>query len=137
MTNQPTNDRDGVVRHRLDDERKSVTKHFRLPMPNAEEGPKHLDLYVNVGFYPDGRPGEIFITASKQGSFISGALDGLAKMASLALQHGTPIEAIVRQLKGTRFEPSGWYEGHNYTSVCDMIARWLELRFVPTELNVR
>lgn len=123
-------------RRRLPDERKSVTRHFKLPLPvdPVAPGPPILDIYVQVGLHDDGTPGEIFITAAKQGSFTSGALDCMAKMTSLALQHGASIETVVRQLRGTRFEPSGWVMGQGQvTSVADMIARWLESRFCPTE----
>ena len=48
---------------------------------------------VSVGLYPDGTPGEVFIDGGKTGQDIqSTARD--AAVLSLALQHGTAIDAI-------------------------------------------
>jgi len=42
--------------------RQSLTHKFDI---QGHEG------YINVGFYPDGRPGELFITMAKEGSTIA------------------------------------------------------------------
>ena len=49
---------------------------------------------VTVGFYPDGTPGEVFIDGGKTGQDIQSIARDAAVVLSLALQHGTPIEAI-------------------------------------------
>lgn len=115
-------------RNKLPDTRQSVTKHFVMPTPGQD--PDHIDVYVTVGLYDDGGPGEIFITAAKQGHTVGGLMDTWARMASLALQHGCAIGTIVAQLKGLRFEPSGWVDGQHVSSLPDMVARWLEVRFL-------
>jgi hypothetical protein len=51
---------------------------------------------VTVGFYADGTPGEIFVDAGKTGQDIQCTARDAAVVLSLALQHGTPIEAIQR-----------------------------------------
>ena len=53
-------------RERLPDTRQSVTHKFTIA---GHEG------YLCVGLYPDGRPGEIFITMAKEGSTIGGIMD--------------------------------------------------------------
>ncbi len=69
------------MRHRLQDERTSVTHKFDV---GGHEG------YITVGLYPSGDPGEIFITMAKEGSTVSGLMDSFALAVSMALQHGVP-----------------------------------------------
>ncbi len=113
------------ARRKLPDERQSITHKFVI---GNHEG------YVHVGLYPDGTPGELFITMSKEGSTISGLMDSFATAVSLCLQYGAPLRSIVDKFSRTRFEPSGW-SGHesigHASSVLDYIARWLELKFLP------
>src|SRR6266496_6512180 len=88
-----------AVRHRLDDERMSITHKFNV---GGHEG------YVTVGLYQDGSPGEIFITMAKEGSTVSGLMDSFSCAISLALQHGVPLKMLCEKFAHTRFEPSGW-----------------------------
>jgi ribonucleoside-diphosphate reductase alpha chain len=81
-----------------------------------------------VGLFPDGRPGEVFIKIAKHGSTISGLVDTIAVLTSLALQYGVPLDALVRKFAFTRFEPSGWTnnpEIANAKSIVDYVFRWL------------
>src|SRR5271168_1695313 len=87
-----------AVREKMPVERASITHKFSV---GANEG------YITVGMYPDGRPGEIFIKMSKEGSTLSGVMDGLALTVSLGLQYGVPLKVFVDKLVNTRFEPSG------------------------------
>jgi len=43
---------------------------------------------VTVGELEDGRPGEVFMKVSKQGSTLAGIMDAFAISVSLGLQHG-------------------------------------------------
>jgi ribonucleoside-diphosphate reductase alpha chain len=108
-------------------ERASVTHKFSV---GGHEG------YLTVGMYEDGRPGEIFIKMSKEGSTLSGVMDGLALTISLGLQYGVPLKVFVDKLLNTRFEPSGISANPNIrfaTSVLDYIARWLGGRFISID----
>ena len=108
-------------------ERASITHKFSV---GAHEG------YITVGMYPDGRPGEIFIKMSKEGSTLSGVMDGLALTVSLGLQYGVPLKVFVDKLVNTRFEPSGISANPNIrfvSSVLDYLARWLGGRFISTD----
>src|SRR5947207_7000208 len=108
-------------------ERASVTHKFSV---GGHEG------YITVGMYEDNRPGEIFIKMSKEGSSLSGVMDGLALTISLGLQYGVPLKVFVDKLLNTRFEPSGITANPNIrfvSSVLDYIARWLGGRFISAE----
>jgi len=137
MTTQPKDpaqDPNGpprAVRHRLPEERASITHKFSV---GGHEG------YITVGLYPTGQPGEIFIKMAKEGSTVSGLMDAFATSISLALQHGVPLKVLCEKFAHTRFEPSGWTgnEQIGYAkSLMDYIFRWLNLRFLSgTQLTL-
>src|SRR5260370_38330552 len=108
-------------------ERASVTHKFSI---GGHEG------YITVGMYEDNRPGEIFIKMSKEGSTLSGIMDGLALTISLGLQYGVPLRVFVDKLLNTGFEPSGITANPNIrfvSSVLDYIARGLGGRFISSD----
>jgi ribonucleoside-diphosphate reductase alpha chain len=113
-----------AVRHRLQEERASITHKFKI---GDHEG------YITVGLYPNGEPGELFITMAKEGSTVSGLMDSFALTASIALQHGVPLRLFCEKFAHTRFEPSGWSGNPDIgyaKSIMDYIFRWLQLRFL-------
>jgi ribonucleoside-diphosphate reductase alpha chain len=110
-------------RTRLPDERRAITHKFSIA---GHEG------YVTVGLYDDGRPGELFITMSKEGSTISGLMDALATSVSIALQYGVPLSVLADKFAHTRYEPSGFTGNREIPiakSITDYIFRWLTLKF--------
>jgi ribonucleoside-diphosphate reductase alpha chain len=116
-----------AVRRRLPDERQALTKKFSVA---------GHDGYVTVGMYEDGTPGELFIVMSKEGSTISGLMDGFATAISMALQYGVPLEVLVNKFAHMRFEPSGFTGDKDIPiakSILDYIFRWLALKFLKTE----
>jgi ribonucleoside-diphosphate reductase alpha chain len=113
----------GAVRLALPDERPAITHKFHV---GGHDG------YLTVGLYEDGRPGELFVQVSKEGSTISGLLDSWAIMVSIGLQHGIPLETLMSKMEFTRFEPSGFTGNADIPmahSIVDYIARWMLLRF--------
>ncbi|HEY5639748.1 MAG TPA: hypothetical protein VIW01_06820, partial [Dehalococcoidia bacterium] len=115
-------------REHLPDERRSLTHKFRVA---DHEG------YITCGLYDDGRPGEIFVKISKEGSMVSGLMDAVALLTSVTLQYGVPVEDLSRKLKNTRFEPYGTTGNPEIpwaTSLVDYIFRWLELKFSTGEV---
>jgi ribonucleoside-diphosphate reductase alpha chain len=113
-----------AVRHRLPEERPSLTHKFSIA---GHEG------YITVGLYPNGQPGEIFIKMAKEGSTVSGLMDSFATAVSLSLQHGVPLKVLCEKFAHTRFEPSGWTGNEQIgfaKSIMDYIFRWLQLRFL-------
>ncbi len=115
------------VRRRLPDERQSLTHKFDI---QGHEG------YITVGLYPDGTPGEIFLTMAKEGSTISGLMDAFATQTSLALQYGVPLRVMVNKFSHMRFEPNGFTRNPEIPmakSLIDYIFRWLASRFLDAE----
>jgi ribonucleoside-diphosphate reductase alpha chain len=113
-----------AVRHKLQEERASITHKFKV---GDHEG------YITVGLYPNGEPGELFITMAKEGSTVSGLMDSFALAVSIALQHGVPLKLFCEKFAHTRFEPSGWSGNPDLgyaKSIMDYIFRWLQLRFL-------
>lgn len=90
--------------------------------------------YLHVGVYEDdGRPAEIFIDISKEGSTMAGLLNSIGILISVMLQYGIPLELIVKKLKGMRFEPNGFTGDTDIrftSSIVDYIARWMETQFI-------
>jgi len=116
-----------MQREKMPVERASVTHKFSV---GGHEG------YITVGMYEDGRPGEVFMKMSKEGSTLSGMVDGLALTISLGLQYGVPLKVFVDKLLNTRFEPSGITANPNIrfvSSVLDYMARWMGGRFISTD----
>lgn len=53
-----------------------------------------LEVDVQVGYYTDGRIGEIFMTTRKGGSTMDKIIRDTALMVSIALQHGATLEEL-------------------------------------------
>ncbi len=110
-------------RHRLPDERAAITHKFTI---GEHEG------YITIGEYADGSPGEVFVQISKEGSAISGLMDAVGALASVALQSGVPLATLVKKFRHMRFEPSGWTRspeiGHA-DSILDYLFRWMGHRY--------
>ncbi len=114
-------------RRRLPDERRAVTHKYQVA---GHEG------YITVGLYPDGQPGEIFLKMAKEGSTVSGLMDTLATMTSIALQYGVPLRDLVNKFAHVRFEPSGFTGNPEVPiakSIVDYIFRWMGSRFLSKD----
>jgi ribonucleoside-diphosphate reductase alpha chain len=112
-------------RERLPDTRQSITHKFSV---SGHEG------YITVGLYPDGRPGELFLTMAKEGSTIGGLMDAFGTSVSMSLQYGVPLEDYVRKFSHMRFEPQGYTKNPDIRiakSLIDYIFRWLGITFLP------
>jgi ribonucleoside-diphosphate reductase alpha chain len=114
----------GAVRRRLPRVRNSKTYRFSVA---------DLKGYFTVGEYEDGAPGELFISASKQGSTLSGLLDSFAVSVSHGLQYGVPLKSYVKTLRGTSFAPAGITDDpelRTASSLTDYIFRRLALDYL-------
>ncbi|MBC8187793.1 MAG: vitamin B12-dependent ribonucleotide reductase [Proteobacteria bacterium] len=114
-------------RHRLNDDREAFTHKFSIA---GHEG------YLTTGLYEDGQPGEIFLRMAKEGSTVSGLMDTIATMTSIALQYGVPLKALVDKFSHTRFEPSGFTNNKEIPiakSVMDYVFRYLGNRYLEGE----
>jgi ribonucleoside-diphosphate reductase alpha chain len=117
----------GAVRERLPRRRKSSTFAFRVA---------DCEGYVTVGEYENGRPGEVFMKVSKQGSTLAGIMDAFSISVSLGLQHGVPLATYVRKYTNMRFEPAGITDDVDLriaTSLVDYIFRRLALDYLSVD----
>jgi len=115
------------VRRRLGADCPSVRHKFEIA---GHEG------YIHIGFYEDGSPGEIFIKMAKEGSTVSGLMDTIATLTSMALQYGVPLAVLVNKFGHVRFEPSGFTKNPEIPlakSLTDYIFRFLGNRFLEGE----
>ncbi len=115
------------VRRRLPRSRRSRTFEFRVADCKG---------FVTVGEYPDGRPGEIFVKVSKQGSTLAGIMDAFAISLSHGLQYGVPLAAFVETFVGVRFEPAGITDDPDIriaTSLMDYLFRKLAVMYLTPE----
>jgi ribonucleoside-diphosphate reductase alpha chain len=117
----------GAVRERLPRRRNSKTFAFRVA---------DCEGYVTVGEYEDGRPGEVFINVSKQGSTLAGIMDAFSISLSLGLQHQVPLATYVRKYSNMKFEPAGITDDAELriaTSLVDYIFRRIALDYLTLE----
>ncbi len=93
---------DKPVRNRLPDRRSSVSTSFERDGALFE---------MTAGFYPDGRPGEIFLNADRANSLLDFLMSDAAILASIALQYGAPLDelkhALKRDTRGVPASPIG------------------------------
>lgn len=111
------------TRERLPDTRRSITHKFKI---SGHEG------YITVGFFADGRPGELFFKIAKEGSTLLGLADTIGVLSSIALQYGVSVETLVHKFENVKFEPSGWTSNADIRhahSIVDYVFRWLGLQF--------
>ena len=114
-------------RRRLPDTRRSITHHVAI----EDAGGAH-QLYLTVGLYKNGRPGELFIRIGKAGSTLNGLLDVIGIEMSFGLQHGVPYTLFSRKLRDMAFPPSGPTSNPDIpfcSSVVDYLAQWLQQEF--------
>jgi ribonucleoside-diphosphate reductase alpha chain len=115
-------------RRRMPIERRSLTHKFCIA---GHEG------YLTAGLYEDGTVGELFISdVGKEGSTLCGVFSAWATTLSIALQHGVPLESLVRKFAYMRFEPHGETDNPEIPkahSIPDYVARWLASRFLDAD----
>lgn len=79
------------------------TRRFTLGIPFRHES---MDFHANVGFFPDERIAEVFISALKTGSQIDAAVREASTILSLALQFGADFNKIrLAMPRGENGEP--------------------------------
>ncbi len=112
------------VRQKLPRSRRGRTFEFRVADCKG---------FATIGEYDDGRPGEVFLTVSKQGSTLSGIMDAFAKSISYGLQYGVPLRAFVEAFTNMRFEPAGMTDDPDIrfaTSIMDYLFRRLAIEYL-------
>ena len=118
---------------------KIIAKPVRQKLPRSRRGRtfefRVADCkgFATIGEYEDGRPGEVFLTVSKQGSTLSGIMDAFAKSISYGLQYGVPMRAFVEAFVNMRFEPAGMTDDPDIrfaTSIMDYLFRRMALEYL-------
>jgi len=116
----------------------SSTVHERTTLPPTHESVTHKfsvnghEGYLTVGLFENGQPGEIFIKMSKEGSTLSGLIQGFCRAFSLAIQYGLPLGDAVERFRNMRFDPMGQTSNPNIpqaTSILDYVAQYLDYKF--------
>ncbi len=91
-------------------------------------------VYIRTGEYDDGLLGELFIDMHKEGAAYRSMMNCFAISVSLGLQYGVPLQEFVDKFTFTRFEPSGFVDGHPNvkmaTSIVDYIFRVLGMEYL-------
>lgn len=80
-----------MTREPLPLRRRSET--FELPFGGLRES--HV---ITIGFYDDGRIGEVFINGGKSGEMVEAIARDSAVILSMALQNGVPLADIARAI---------------------------------------
>ncbi|MEX1006320.1 MAG: vitamin B12-dependent ribonucleotide reductase [Acidimicrobiia bacterium] len=115
------------VRQKLPRTRNSKTFSFRVADCRG---------FATVAEYEDGRPGELFLHVSKQGSTLAGIMDSFAIAVSHGLQYGVPLRAFIDTFTNRRFEPAGMTDDPDLriaTSLVDYLFRKLAIEYLPYE----
>jgi ribonucleoside-diphosphate reductase alpha chain len=130
----PQDEKDPVARADENDE--MVSRNQRRVLPTTRKSLTHKfavaghEGYLTIGVFADGTPGEIFIKMSKEGSTLSGLIQGFCRAFSIALQYGLTVEDAVDRFRGMRFDPMGPTNNPDIpeaSSILDYVARYLEL----------
>lgn len=79
-----------AVRDRLPSRRSAISTSFQRDGAHFE---------MTTGYYSDGRVGEVFFNAARANLFLDFLMSDAAILASLALQHGCPLDELKHALK--------------------------------------
>jgi hypothetical protein len=100
--------------------------------------PGHISAHLFMGFYGEeqgGGLGELFVALGRghRDTAAGGGYHGFAKASSLALQHGCPAKALVKQMRyqhdlsgGHPYGPDGQLPGPRVTSLTDWVGLTIE-----------
>jgi len=105
------------------------------PLPNRRQVVRQgvkiggVRVYLDTGFYPDGRVGELFLAVEQTGSERRWLYDEAARSNSKLLQWGAPLEEVIDGWTGSKGSPSGPVQGDARIKYCssilDYVGRYL------------
>ena len=81
-------------------------------------------VYLDTGFYPDGRVGEIFLAVEQTGSERRWLYDEAARSNSKLLQWGAPLEEVIDGWVGSKGAPHGPVQGDARIKYASSILDW-------------
>lgn len=115
------------MRERLPDTRRSITHRVKILC-----GERPVKVFITVGMYENGHPGEVFLQVDEKGTTLSGLCIVAGILLSLCLQNGVGFEKINEKLSYQEFEPKGMTDNpdiHFARSVIDYTVKWMEKEF--------
>jgi ribonucleoside-diphosphate reductase alpha chain len=127
------------MRQRLPDQRKSITHKLVLRHEKITGKIERLHIYITVGLFDDGRPGELFLNLDDADDCVRGWAKQWAIAISLCLQNGVTLDKIVEKFSNQDFSPNGFTENkelHGCKSIPDYVVRWMEKQFTDNQGNL-
>jgi ribonucleoside-diphosphate reductase alpha chain len=89
-----------------------------------------VKFFLTMNVFPDGRPGEVFVSADQSGGTLDGFAEAWGTAISMLLQHGMSLDELERKFAFQQFEPSGRTECKEIglaRSIVDYVIRWMRL----------
>jgi ribonucleoside-diphosphate reductase alpha chain len=115
------------MRERLPDTRRSVTHRVKIGA-----GKDAIKLFITVGLYENGNPGEVFLQVDEKGTTLSGFCICIGILMSLCLQNGVTLNKLHEKLSFQEFDPRGMTDNkdiHFARSVIDYAVQWINKEF--------
>ena len=109
---------------KLPDTRQSVTHRAVIYGKDGK-----VKFFFTLGFYEDGKPGELFLHMDQSGSTLDGFADAWSTAFSMCLQLGAPMKSLIKKFGHQDFEPRGMTDNPDLRmaqSVIDYVVRWIE-----------
>ena len=94
-----------------------------------------LKLFLTINFFADGRPAEVFIFTSKQGSILRGLFDSIAILISKSLTHGVPVCDLAHSLSGINFYPQGFTADPDFPDATSPVD-WVIQRLIEADPTI-
>jgi ribonucleoside-diphosphate reductase alpha chain len=88
-----------------------------------------VEVFITVGLYDDGRPGEVFIRTVNEHK---GPYEQWAIALSFLLQSKTDFELVYQKFAWANYEPSGLTDNpeiRSAKSITDYVVRWIAKEF--------
>ena len=82
--------------------------------------------YVTLNYY-EGLPSEVFVVLGKAGTEERAAAEAIGRLCSTALQYGTPLKALAKQLRGISSEGAFGLGPQKVLSMPDAVGRVIEI----------
>lgn len=120
------------MRERLPDTRKSIDHKLVIRTTTQDGKSNRLHVYLVIGKFDDGRPGELFITINDASETLRGFAKVWAIAVSLCLQSGVPLSKLVEKFSRQNFMPNGLTENPEIptcASIVDYVMRFMEQQF--------
>lgn len=111
-------------------------KTFAFRIINDGDGGGSSKGYLTVNEDDDGKPIEVFLRLTKEGSTLGGFTSWVSILISKGLQNDVPLIELIRTPMGTRFEPHGKTDDPDVphaSSLADYVCRKLAATYCTSE----